>query len=94
MGEIKLLLFVALSSGFMLGLFGANSIEMKLISGALAFIGWELTALYYMSTNTELIQFGLFFGLLGLVCVLFIVAWGLVMMDPERRLRMFEEGPE
>ena len=94
MTNIELLVFAALSGGFTLGLFGADSIEMRLISGALAFIGWWLTALYYMSTNPGLIHFGLFFGLLGTVCLIFVIAWGIVILDPERKLKLLQEGPQ
>ena len=98
MTNIELIVFAALSGGFTLGLFGADSIEMRLISGTLAFIGWELTGVYwYISMapdNLKLIHFGLFFGLLGLVCLIFVVAWGVVLLDPERKLKLFQEGPQ
>lgn len=89
MANIELLIFASISGAFMLALFAVDNLEIKLISGTVAFIAWELTGILWMQTNTGRLAFGLFFGLLGLICAIFVVAWGIVILDPERRLKLF-----
>ena len=78
-------MYAGLSTIFTVIMFFASKLTLGIVAGAISSISWFTTALYFMATNHTTVEFGYFFVMLAIVCILMTVSGALQALNPYRQ---------